>query len=139
MKNKIFSITIIIVALLVSLLGGYLLANQKTNLGAGTVYIPILTNGVYVITASSTAQNWTAFEVSGTLGNYSVNSSKTASTTPVQLLAPNTGRLAVTVCNDGTDKGYVAVGATATSTLGQTGYFTTSTGILVPAQTCKTF
>lgn len=69
------------------------------------------------------------------------NTTKSASSTPVLALSPNTGRIRASVCNNSaTVNAYATVVAgsvtSVTSTVGQSNYFATSSARLIAPATC---
>ena len=112
-------------------------AINKSFGGGAVVQIQTVTTAVWAI--ASTTEPWTTSEQTGSIMSASVNSSSTVGTTAVQLLAPNTGRVKASVCNNSASAGFIAFNNTVTSTVGATGYFALGTGVLVPAGQCHTF
>jgi len=130
-KTFLISISVIIVGIIFVVFGA-----KTENLGSSVPTLSPITTGVWAVHNTSTNQVWSVQEVTGNLNNQSTNSSANVSSTAVRLLAPNTGRVDGFVCNNGTVSGWISRGTTVTTTAGQSNYFSTSTGILVPSETC---
>lgn len=107
------------------------------NYGAAITQIQTVTTGVWAI--ASTTEAWSAYEQTGTVMSPGVNSSTTVGTTAVQILAPNTGRVKASVCNNSGTVGFLSFNNSATSTPGATGYFVVGTGRAVLAGACYSF
>ena len=128
MKNILLTIGITLgLVLIVSAFG-------EKNLGASIIGSQVPTQGVWAV--ASTSQPWTALEVSGSLANAAVNSSTTVGTTAVQVLAPNSGRVKASVCNNSSIPGFLTLNSSVTTTPGAANYFVAGTGQIVPAGSC---
>jgi len=124
-------------AALLILVGALFVVNihgSQPTAGASVVSAPVFTGGVWVI-ASST-ETFNTSEVSGTFFSPFVNSSSSVGTTATQVLAPNPGRVAGTVCNEGAVNAWLTIATTVTSTVGQSNYFAQHTGRLLVPSAC---
>lgn len=129
-NNKYYALSLVLVVLV---FGGAILATlsriPKSSFGGAVVSSPVIVNGVNAVMATTTPQIWSVSEIAGSLSSTSTNSQVLVGATTTQLLAPNSGRVWGSVCNESALNGWISFARAAATQA-------TSTGRLVPAGTC---